>query len=228
MGDMRRGRRKGEKLVIPRVAIRRLYEYARGRRRGDGRYRRALSILLPGSDARGMSFPEFRRRVAHNLLSAGVGDALRILSSRGISLNPSALRWALSRVGVEASETTCRNVISLLRGAGVLEFSMVPVVVGDDGERVLHYVRRLGCVRYSRLESLVPGAREIVLDLISKGKLLARYRGRVLDSLDGGDWDDYRSPGVPPEFLQEWEDDEGRMRRKITLPGSANVCAKFD
>ena len=219
-----------KRLVLPRITIRRLYEQALRRSDWGGSYRRALSILIPDMSKKGkMSFPEFKELVMGNLLSMGVGEALHLLAEKGMSLNPRSLKWALSRLGVRASETTCRNAISLLKGARMLEFSEVPVLVRDDRERILQYVRRRGCVRYSRLESLVPGARELVLKLIADGELEARYRGRLLSSLSG-DWNDYHESlgSVPEEFLQEWEDDEGRMRRRVSLPGAANVCAKFD
>ncbi|MGC8988275.1 hypothetical protein [Infirmifilum sp.] len=225
-----------KRLILPSryISLKRLYAYYLAKEEGlkglsessQAAYAKAASVLLVGLEGE-LGFEDFKTRLAKRVLEdLRVGDAFGVLRSAGLPVNGDTLSWALSKVGVKASASTCKSLLGLLRATGVVRERPIPVLLERPEDGVYELVLALGRVKYKRIEGRFANARAMVLSLVKGGRVGVRLRDVEL-KLDGvEDCDDVKE-GVPEEFLEKWRDVNGFEKKRVVIPGDAIVYALF-
>lgn len=224
------------KLSLPAVSLEKLYQYHISKGVGFSKkaakdYSKAAKILLVGLEEK-LSPEEFKAKIASKILDElGVRKALSILLEKGIPISSQSLLQALSKMGVQTSKTTAETLLSLLKKAGVLWFKKAPIIAETPREQVYAFVLskidRKKPLKYREIEPYFPNARYTVLQLVSEGKLGIKYRKAVLERIKLGDWDDYRGD-VPDVFLESWIAPDKSQKKRIAIPGGANIYVLLD
>jgi len=237
------------RLILPKISLRAFIECFYGATPRAEKTRKACqkaAVELLGGLSPDTSQEDLEKALAERLLEGyKVREALKLLLEEGLPLNAFTLSYALGKLGVSASKTTCATLIKWLVGLGVIEevkgsvlFPLlptdgervyvvrVPALTRGDPERIYLEVLWRGEVRYKELRHrLLRDVEDAIAELISEGRIGLRYKGEKLERVviknpyivEG-------IPEIPQVFKKEWRSmEDAKIHERLWVPEDAVI-----